>query len=143
MARPRHSVRVLMAMLGTVLSVASAAQGQYAPHMVKATVPFEFTFRDRMFPPGNYLLACTPVAVELRSAQGEIVATEIPHSVTFREAPRTAKLVFSTDTGSHVLSQIWPGAGQYGYELAPSRSASLLAKQRVSKRGAVAGGGNK
>jgi len=139
----RHSVRVLTAIMGTVLCVASAAQGQYVPHMVKANVPFEFTFRGRVFPPGNYLWACTPVAVELRTARGEIVATEIPHSVMSHDAPRTPKLVFSTDTSSHVLSQIWPGAGQYGYELAPSKSAGPLAKQRVSQRGAVASGGNK
>jgi len=139
----RHSVRVLTAIVSTVLCVASVAQGQYVPHVVKANVPFEFTFRDKVFPPGDYVLACTPVAVELRNAQGEVVATEIPHSVQSRDTLRTPKLVFSTDTGSHVLSQIWPGTGQYGYELARSKSATLLAKQRASKPGAVAGGGNK
>jgi len=138
----RHSVRALTAIVGSVLWVAGVAQGQ-SVHLVKANVPFEFTFRDKVFPPGNYVLACTPLAVELRNPQGEIVATEIPHSVTSREASRTPKLVFSTDTGSPVLSQIWPGGSQYGYELAPSKSAILLAKRRVSKRGAVAGGGNK
>jgi hypothetical protein len=139
----RHKVRVAAAILGAVVCVAGVAQGQYVPHLVKAQVPFEFTFRDRVFPPGSYVLACTPVAVELRTARGEVVATEIPHSVMSRDASRIPKLVFSTDTGSHVLSQIWPGAGQYGYELAPSQSAGLLAKQRASKRGAVAGGANK
>ena len=138
-----RSVRALTAIVGSVLWVAGVAQGQYVPHVVKAHVPFEFTFRDKVFPPGNYVLACTPLAVELRNPQGETVATEIPHSVTSREALRTPKLVFSTDTGSPVLSQIWPEAGQYGYELAPSKSAILLAKQRVSKSGAIAGGGNK
>lgn len=139
----RHTVCVLTAMVGAILCVASLAQGQYAPHMVKVNVPFEFTFRDKMFPPGSYVLACTPVAVELRNAQGEILATEIPHSVTSRDALRTPKLVFSTDTGSHALSQIWPGPGQYGYELAPSKSATLPAKQRVSKPTTLAGGANK
>ena len=139
----RLGVRVLMAIVGSVLGVASVAQGQYAPHRVKADVPFEFTFRDKVFPAGGYVLACTPVAVQLRNAQGEIVATEVAHSVISRDALWTPKLVFSTGTGSHVLSQIWPGAGQSGYELAPSKSASLLAKQRVSNPGAVAGGGNK
>ena len=139
----RHSVRALTAIVGSVLWVAGVAQGQSVPHLVKANVPFEFTFRDKVFPPGNYVLACTPLTVELRNPQGEIVATEIPHSVRSREALRTPKLVFSTDTGSPVLSQIWPGAGQYGYEIAPSKSAILLAKQRVSKRGAIGGGGNK
>jgi hypothetical protein len=139
----RHRVRVLTAMVGAVLGVASVAQGQHVPHKVKANVPFEFTFRDKVFPPGSYVLACTPVAVQLRNAQGEVVATEIPHSVISRDALRTPKLVFSTDTGSHVLSQIWPGGGQSGYELAPSKSAGLFAKQPVSQPGAVAGGGNK
>ena len=139
----RHRVRVLTAVVGTVLGVASVVQGQQVPHKVKADVPFEFTFRDQVFPPGSYVLACTPLAVQLRNAQGEIVATEIPHSVISRDALRTPKLVFSTDSGSHVLSQIWPGAGQSGYELAPSKPASLLARQRVNQPGAVAGGGNK
>ena len=139
----RNGVRVMTAVVGAVLGVAGVAQAQYAPHMVKANVPFEFTFRDKAFPPGSYVLACTPVAVELRNAQGEIMATQIPHAVASRDALRTPKLVFSTDTGGPVLSQIWPGAGQYGYEFAPLKSASLLAKQRLSKPGAVAGGANK
>ena len=128
-------------MVGTILGVAGVARGQHVPHKVKANVPFEFTFRDKAFPPGNYVLACTPVAVQLRNAQGEVVATQIPHSVIASHALRTPKLVFSSDTGSHVLSQIWPEAGQSGYELAPSKSASFLAKQRASQPGA--GGGNK
>ena len=140
MARLR--VRVLTAIVGGVLGVAGVAQGQSVPHRVKADVPFEFSFRGRLFPPGSYVLACTPVAVQLRNAQGDIVATEIPHSVISRDALWTPKLVFSSDTGGHVLSQIWPGAGQSGYELAPPKSASLLAKQRGSKPGAAVGGGN-
>jgi hypothetical protein len=139
----RHGVRVLTAIVGTVLCVGSVAQGQYAPQLVKARVPFEFSFSDKVFPPGSYVLACTPVAVELRNAQGEIVAAEIPHSATARDAFRNPKLVFSTRNGRRVLSQIWPAAGQYGYELLPSKSASPLAKQRPSLSGAVAGGANK
>jgi hypothetical protein len=138
----RHHVRVLTAVVGAVLWLAGLAQAQYVPHMVKVRVPFEFTFQDRQFAAGDYVVVCTPITVELRTPQGETVAKEIPHSVESRDL-MPAKLVFNSEDGVHVLSQIWPGGTRSGYEFAPPRVATLLANQRSHKPGESAGGGNK
>lgn len=136
----KHRVRVLTAVVGTVLCFAGLAQGQYQPHMVKIRVPFEFTFQDKAFAAGDYVVVCTPITVELRTPEGTTVAKEIPHSVESRVLV-PAKLVFTGDSGIHALSQIWPGNGRYGYEFAPPKPALLLARKH--KPGGSAGGGNK
>jgi hypothetical protein len=138
----RHSIRMFTALVSAVLWFAGVAQAQYVPHLVRVRAPFEFTFRDKQFSAGDYVMACTPVAVELRTPLGEVVATGIPHAVESREL-MPAKLVFADDGNDHVLSQIWPGTSRYGYEFAHSRPITLLAKQRSHRPIAVASGGNK
>ncbi len=138
----KHSVGVLTVVVGAVLWIAGRAQAQYAPHQVKVNIPFEFMFREKLFPPGDYVMACTPISIELRNPRGEVVATGVSHSVESRGLV-PAKLVFVSGAGYHVLSQIWPGATRYGYEFAPSKPAELMAKQRSQKPGEGVGGANK
>lgn len=138
----RHIVRVLTVVVGSAMWFAGVAQAQYVPHWVKVRVPFEFTFQDRQFAAGDYLVVCTPITAELRTPQGETVATGIPHSVESRTL-LPAKLSFTSEDGVHVLSQIWPGNSPVGYEFAPSKRSTLVAKQRSTQQVEGAGGGNK
>ena len=135
----RHMTRLVTALLGTVLCSAVIAQAQYVPHSVTVNIPFEFSFRDQMFPAGDYIVVCTPLKIELRNAQQRSLATAIPHAVESGNLLET-KLVFASDDGIHVLRQIWPGGSRYGYEFAPSRSATLLAKQHAKSPAAASGG---
>jgi len=140
----KHMVRIMTAVVGAVLWLTSAVQAQYVPHFVKVSVPFEFTFADKSFPAGEYTFACTPIRVELRNARGQIVASAIHHSVQSSADAAAPKLVFATTDGGRVLTQVWAGDPHNGYELAPSKTATVLARQRSNKPVALHGaGGNK
>jgi hypothetical protein len=139
----KQTLRIMTALVGAVLSFAGALQAQYVPHYVKVSVPFEFTVGNTLLPAGDYKFACTPSAVELRDARGQLVASAVHHSVQSADTPVPPKLVFTTDSGGHALRQIWPGSSNYGYELAPSNSAIIMAKHHSNPPVPVGGGGNK
>ena len=138
-----RNVRILTALSFAVLWLAGVVQAQYAPHYVKVSIPFAFTAGDKSFPGGEYSLACTPGHIDLRDAQTHVVATIITHSVESLDSPAVPKLVFATDEGGHALKQVWAGNGPYGYELAPSKAATALAKQRSKPPLQASGGGNR
>ena len=137
----KQMVRIMTALVGAVLWLTSAVQAQYAPHLLKVSVPFEFTFADKSFPAGEYVLACTPARVELRDANGQVVALAIHHSVQSPADTVTPKLVFAATDGGPVLKQVWVGDPHQGYELAPYKTATVLAKQGSHKPVTLQGGG--
>jgi hypothetical protein len=139
----KKSVRILTVLSGVVLWLAGAAQAQYAPHYLKVSVPFEFSVNNKLFPAGDYVLACRPSQIELRDLQAHVLASVIPHSVQSLSDLTTPRLVFVTDTGEHVLRQVWIGDPHQGYELALSRPADALAKRRSNAPVQAVGGGNK
>jgi hypothetical protein len=118
-------------------------QAQYAPHSLKVSVPFEFTFGGRMFPAGDYTVVCTPIRAELRDARGQVLTSVVHHAVQSPNSSQRPKLVFTTDGGGHVLRQVWAGDPHYGYELGPSKPAVVLAKQGSHPSVNGSGGGNK
>jgi hypothetical protein len=131
------------ALVGAVLCFATAMQAQYVPHYVQVTVPFEFTVGNKLLPAGDYKFVCTPNQVELRDADGRVVASTIHHSVQAGDAPMQSKLVFATEGGGHALRQVWVGANKYGYELPLSNPAIAMAKRRSNPPVQLAGSGNK
>ena len=138
-----QTLRVMTVLVWAVLSFAGAMQAQYVPHYVEVTVPFEFTVGNKTLPAGDYKFVCTPNQVELRDADGKVVASTVHHSVKSADTLIPPKLVFVTDSGVHALRQVWPGQSNYGYELAPSNSAVLMAKHRSNSQGQISGSGSK
>jgi hypothetical protein len=126
-----------------VLWLVGVVEAQLAAHYVKVSIPFNFTVGDKSFPGGEYSLACTPGLVDLRDAQAHVVASIITHSVESLEGPAAPKLVFTTDEGGHALKQVWMENDRYGYELAPSKAATAMARQRSRPPVQLSGGGNK
>jgi hypothetical protein len=139
----KQSIRILTALVGVVLSFAGALQAQYVPHYVKVSVPFEFTVGNKVLPAGDYKFVCTPTEIELRDADGKVVATMIHHAVRTLDAPVAPKLVFMTEGEGHALRQVWPGSTNYGYELAPSKPGIVMARQHSKTPVQLSGGGNK
>jgi hypothetical protein len=139
----KQSIRILTALVGVVLLFAGAMQAQYVPHYVKVSVPFEFTVGNTVLPAGDYKLVCTPNEVELRDADGRVVASTVHHAVRTADTPVPPKLVFVTEGGGHALRQVWPGSTNFGYELALSNPAVVMAKQHSKTPVQLAGGGNK
>ena len=139
----KQLIRILTALVGVVLSFAGAIQAQYAPHYVKVSVPFEFTVGNKALPAGDYKFVCTPSEVELRDAEGKVVASTVHHAVRTADTPVAPKLVFVTEGGGHALRQVWPGSTNFGYELALSKPTVVMAKQHSKTPVQLAGGGNK
>ena len=139
----KQLIRVMTVLVGFVLSFAGAMQAQSVPHYLKVGIPFEFIVGDKVLPAGDYKFVCTPSQIELRDADGKVVASTVHHSVRTLETPVAPKLVFVTEGGGHALRQVWPGATNYGYELAPSNPAIVMAKQHSKTPVQLAGGGNK
>jgi len=139
----KQNFRIMTTLVGVVLWHAGAMQAQDVPHYVKVTVPFEFTVGNKLLPAGEYKFACTPREIELRDANGHVVASAVHHTVQAADALVPPKLVFTTTGGGHALRQIWPGTTTYGYELSPSNTAIALAKQRSNPPSQIGGSGNK
>jgi hypothetical protein len=138
----QKKLRIMTALVGAVLWLTSAVQAQYVTHLMKVSVPFEFTFGDKLFPAGDYVVMSTPIRIELRDQRGQVIATAVYHGVQSLNAAESAKLVFTADDRGHALRQVWPGDPHYGYELAPpSKAAKALAGRRSQPPVQLEGGG--
>ena len=137
-----RNVRILTVLSLTVLWLAGAADAQFAPRIVKVSIPFDFTANDKAFPSGDYTVVATPGRLELHDSQDHLVATLIPHTVESLGNVTETKLQFSTEEGGHALMRLWVQGNREGYELPRSKAATALAKQRSRPPVQISGGGN-
>ena len=136
--------RILTPLSLATLWLAGAAHAQYVQRTIKVNVPFEFTIGDKGFRAGDYFFVTTnPNQLSLHDSQGHVVASLLTHSVESLEASPSTKLRFSTLDGGHALRQIWIVNQRVGFELAPTKPAALLAKQRSHAPAESTGAGNK
>jgi hypothetical protein len=135
---------ILTSLSLAVLLFAGTANAQYAPRIVKVNLPFEFSMGDKTFPAGDYsIVAMVPGRLELRDAQEHVLTSLFTHPVQALESPDSAKLDFSTASGGHALTQVWFLNNRIGYELAPQRALTALAKRRGRESVPANAGGNK
>lgn len=138
----RLSIPFMTALVGVVLSFAGTTQAQSVPHYVQVSVPFEFAIGKELLPAGAYKVVCTPGEIEFRDARGQVIASAVHHSVRTADTLVPPKLGFVSEGGGHFLRQVWPGETSYGYELAPSTPALVLAKRHSHTEVPAGGGGN-
>jgi hypothetical protein len=138
------SARTFTVVSLAVLLLAGAAYGQYVQHIVKLSVPFEFTVNDENFPAGEYSIVCVaPNRLDLRDARNHVVAQLLTHSVESRTSNPTTRLDFSTAEGGHALSQIWLANDRIGYELPAIQKRTMLVQATPQQSGRGSGAGNK
>jgi hypothetical protein len=138
----KQMTRILTLFSVAALLLAVAAQAQVVQHVVKVTIPFDFTVDDKPFPAGDYSIACSTINLELRDSRSHVVASVITHSVESLNSSPHPRLAFSSD-GGNALRQVWLEDSHIGYELAPSKGALLLARQRSHGTVPASGGGNR
>lgn len=136
-----RNVRILTALSLAVLWLAVAAHAQFAPHVVKVSIPFDFTANDKPYPAGDYSLVATPGRLELRDSQNHVLDSLLPHSVESLGNVTATKVQFSTEGGGHALTRLWLQGYRQGYELSPSKAGTAVAKQRSHPPDQVSGGG--
>ena len=125
-----RNVRILTLLTLAVMWLASAAQAQYARHVVTVTIPFDFTANNKTLPSGTYHLVCTPGQLDLRDAQEHSLVILLSHSVESLTSSPATKLQFSTANGDHALLRVWVRGERNGYELPRPKAATDLAKQQ-------------
>ena len=116
-----------LSLLG-IVAVISAQAG--VPLVVKANIPFSFVFEGSPLPAGSYSVEAHPSiqdAVQIRDSSGEVLATALAQTVHGGSIQKGAKLVFRRYGNINVLSEILPGEGLAGRELAPSRVSQRMA----------------
>jgi len=134
--------RKITLLMAVVLLWATAAYAQYEAHVIlKVDVPFEFSVGKKLLPAGSYQVVRTaPYILALRGSDNKFLASIATSPVVARNPRYTPVLRFDLDGDRHVLSQVWPGAGASGYELAaPTRVAYLAAQKPIEVQGSQSG----
>jgi hypothetical protein len=125
--------RTLTALVLTVVGLSLAAQAQ-STQFVKANIPFEFNFGDKVFPAGEYSLT-QPLQhlLVLRDSRGQAIAQTFTEGVDSTTAPDATKLRFHHSDGQYVLTEVWKEAEANGQRLQPAKSRTNVAKQRSTE----------
>lgn len=127
-----------------VLLLAGAAFAQYVQHIVKISVPFDFTVNGENFRAGEYSIVCVaPNRLDLRDARSHVVATLLSHSVESRASSPTTRLDFSTESGGHALTQVWLANERIGYGLPAIQKRTMMVRATPQESGRGSGAGNK
>jgi hypothetical protein len=137
------AARTLASLLLGVLALGSMAHAQRHNRTVKATIPFEFGVGDRTFPSGNYLLVSrAPAFLELRDAEGRVLATVLTNSVETLKTPVSPKLTFNREDGRYVLAEVWHEDDSTGQQLSSPKASTKVAKRQNGHAQTVAASGS-
>lgn len=114
--------RSVALLLFGVLTLGPFAQAQHSERSIKANIPFDFTVGSRAFPAGRYLLVrIDPSVLELRDSEGRLLANLLTQSVQSMNVPVQPKLLFDSEGGGHVLTQVWQEDETIGQQILASR----------------------
>jgi hypothetical protein len=108
-----------MAILGLLAAWAGAA-GELEAAEARFDVPFAFTVKDRLLPPGTYQVSTGQGTLLIRGA--DMSALVVAHRLESLMPSGRAWLVFTARGGRHSLRAAWLGGG-IGRELPGGRGA--------------------
>lgn len=131
--------RTLISLLLGVGTLGPTVHAQSTERTIKATIPFEFSVGDKIFPAGNYWLVSTPPAfLQLRDDAGHSLATVLTNSVQSLNATATPKLQFFSEGGHFRLAQVWQGSYPRGQQLQSRKASAKVAKRQSGHTQTVA-----
>jgi hypothetical protein len=124
--------RILVALTAlTLLGIVAVISAQAGvPLVVTANIPFSFVFEGSTLPAGFYYVEAHPLiqgAVQIRDSSGSVLAIALAQTVHSGSNQKGAELVFRRYGHVNVLSEVLPGDGLAGRELAYSRLSQRLA----------------
>lgn len=124
--------RVLASLLlAVLLLLGSAAYAQRTEKIIKVNIPFEFTVGNRVFPAGRYsLLRVDPSVLELRDSEGQVLLNVLTQSVEASTKPDLPRLLFNSEGGRHVLTQVWQENESIGQQIPQSNAATRAVRKR-------------
>jgi hypothetical protein len=131
--------QTLISLLLGVGTLGPTVHAQSTERTIKATIPFEFSVGDKIFPAGNYWLVSTPPAfLQLRDDAGHSLATVLTNSVQSLNATATPKLQFLSEGGHFRLAQVWQGSYPRGQQLQSRKASTKVAKRQSGHTQTVA-----
>lgn len=102
-----HRVVRKFALLLLAVSTLAAAASAQSMHMVKVSVPFEFSVGAKILPPGQYiLLQPGQHLLVVRNARGQTVAQTLTQGSDTQVADRFPKLRFELENGKYKLAEV-------------------------------------
>jgi hypothetical protein len=114
------------------LSVLPLANAQLNKEGLDGNIPFEFHVGDTVFPAGNYMVRPTTgpsYFLSIRGSTRMILFSSIPAEA---KSLQSTKLIFHRYGNSYFLSAVWPGFGQKGYQLPPSKAERAIALEMAA-----------
>ena len=123
--------RVLASILLGVLTLGSTVQAQHTERTIKANIPFDFVVGQRDFSrrtlfAGVHRAGAAGVA-RLRRPR---LANVLTHSVQASTQPARPKLLFESEAGQHVLTQVWQEGDFTGLQILQPKSGTLAVRKR-------------
>ncbi len=133
--------RIVTSLLLSMLALGSIALGQRAPQIIQANIPFDFAVGGRFFPSGHYsLVRSDPWQLELRDSESRVLLNLLTQSVQTLSAPARPKLIFESENGRRVLTQVWQENESIGQQiLQPKWGAGAVQKRSGDVQTAKAG----
>lgn len=123
--------QVLASILLGVLTLGSTVHAQHTQRTVKANIPFDFVVGGELFPAGHYsLVFIGPVLLELHDSEGRALANVLTHSVQASTQSARPRLLFESEAGQHVLTQVWQEGDFTGLQILQPKSGTLAVQKR-------------
>jgi hypothetical protein len=123
--------QILASILLGVLTLGSTVQAQHTERTIKANIPFDFVVGSEVFPAGHYsLVFIGPVLLELHDSEGRVLANVLTHAVQASTRPVRPKLLFESEAGQQVLTQVWQQGEFTGLQILQPKSGTLAVQKR-------------
>jgi hypothetical protein len=123
MKNAKQFVVVAMALL----FVMPLLHAQSLAHVVRATIPFEFTVAGKTRAPGDYVITATQEKViTVKGDEGGNFALTLTNSAQTLN-PVAPKLVFRRFGEGYYLAQVWLDYSGYGREISAPREKTRIA----------------
>jgi hypothetical protein len=129
----KHANTIALTVLVAGLILVSPAQAQTSNTALTATIPFEFTVKDKIWPAGEYkILVVNPTSPNrslLLSRKDGSATVILQTSNEVGHLNDNARLVFRRYEDQYFLAQAWMPADDTGLMIAKSRSEKEVAKR--------------
>lgn len=131
---------LIFAVTGCLLALTAAANvyAQLPGTVQRATIPFNFTVKGRIFTAGVYELKSvmdSPHALEISNTKNNNEhAILLTVDVKAAKIPNQGAMVFHKYGDRYFLSEVWAGGEQTGSEVAPTREERSLMNEMASNK---------
>ncbi|HJX89161.1 MAG TPA: hypothetical protein VJ372_01625 [Pyrinomonadaceae bacterium] len=136
------SIKVVLLIVATIATFGTSARAQSLDYGFRVNIPFDFVVGSKTLPAGQYSVARAlpgsgDLVLQIGSVNGHSRAVPLTIPVNSLNSRDRASLVFHRFDDQYFLYQVWPSAGNYGREIAKSRTERQAEKRIRESVGAL------